>query len=890
MSRNSDVTLVVTLDDPAIDNLSIGGKAAGLARLVRDGMPVPSGFVLSGGAFSLYLSQNELDAAIAASLSVEDALEVLEEGSWPEQLVGELEAAYQTLAGRPVAVRSSAVGEDGASASFAGQHRTVLNVSGLDAVRKAVLECWASLYSEEATQYRQIQGLEEEQLLMPVVVQELVRSDVSGVAFTVDPATGSDDVVVIEAAWGLGEGVVSGLVTPDLYRIRKSDGELIEKQVADQKVRIVAAEGGGVVEEELAGAAAATPALTDEQAVELARLAARIEAQAGSPQDIEWALADGSFAILQSRPVTGVAVTPPQDESDEWVSEFDSKTHPETIWTSANVQEVLPGLLSPFTNSVNVEALERYGLEPIERMGIKLTNDDPFFAFFYGRAFLNVTMMLDVIDQTPFASQEALMDQYLSQSRASAKDFDLTKIPHRPLWKRLIGYVRILPRLIWFRLQMTKDIKTSEEVVRQFAEEDAARPFKDQSDEELVKTFEDGLDRGAEVGITHVSGGGLTGSAFELLRTWTERWLDDEGGVLQAKLVTGLAGLESALPAFELWELSRLVLASDVLREAFDAPTGREIQRRVEALDRNETIQFRKAFAQFIKNHGHRSVMEAEAAALSWEEDLPTVYMMIRNYLHADPASSPHRIEERQRKEREEATGDARHRLAFWKKPVFNYALKDAQEWVAMREHTKSLLVRTTDRGRHLTREMARRLVERGRLDDVFDLYQLTWQEAKALFIGELDPADAAERIARRKKEDERNRSVVLPEMFRGRPKPLRPEEMALPDGHQLEGIAVSPGRITGKARVIMDPRRDATIEPGEILVAPVTDAGWTPLFVAAAGVVVDIGGTLSHGSTVAREYGLPAVVNVKHGTRVIKTGQIITVDGTRGVVVLDAR
>jgi phosphohistidine swiveling domain-containing protein len=890
MMTPSPARHVLALDDPATASAAVGGKAGGLAQLIQDGLPVPPGFVLTADAFALFLEHNGLATDQIAAQTASEARSQLAGASWPDRLSSDLEAAYANLTTRSevvsVAVRSSAIGEDSAQASFAGQHSTVLNVSGLDAVRDAVIECWLSLFGEEAMHYRRTHGVDGHELAMPVVVQALVPAEASGVAFTVDPISGDGDVVLIEAAWGLGEGVVAGFVTPDHYRVSKSDGAIVQKDVSSQHVRVVPSVDGGVENEELADEVANQPVLTNAQVAELAELAQRIEEKAGEPRDIEWALADGTFSILQSRPVTGVADVPAEEG---WVSEFDTETNPETIWTSANVQEVLPGQLSPFTSSIQLEALEKYGLEPIERMGIKLTNDDPFFAFFYGRAFLNVTMMLDVIDQTPFAGQEALMDQYLSQSRAEAKDFDLTKIPHRPLWKRLLGYIRVFPRMIWYRIQMPKDIKRSEELVAQFQEEDVQKPLSGMSDDELLRTFEADLDRGSEVGITHVSGGGLTSSAFETLRTTTERWLDDEGGELQAKLVTGLSGLESAAPAFELWELSRLVLASDVLRECFDAPTGAEIQRRVETANRDETSAFRRAFATFIQHHGHRSVMEAEAAALSWEEDQATVYTMIKNYLHADPTSSPHRIEERQRKEREEATANARKRLAFWKRPIFNYTLKEAQDWVAMREHTKSLLVRTTDRGRHYSREMARRLVAQGKLADVADLYFLTWIEVKGLFEGGLSVEEAADRVSRRELEDAKNRAVQLPDMFRGRPKPLRPEEMTLPDGHRLEGIPVSPGRVTAKARVILDPRKDAAIEPGEILVAPVTDAGWTPLFIAAAGVVVDIGGTLSHGSTVAREYGLPAVVNVKHGTRMITTGQTITVDGTKGVVVLDS-
>ena len=881
--------LVYSLNDAPDDAAIVGGKAAGLAKLVRQDAPVPPGFVVSARAFRSFLENNRLEEALAVSTSDGAALERLQDAHWPKSMLAEIESAYAALMteanGVAVAVRSSATAEDSVAASFAGQHKTVLNVNGVEALFGAVLECWASLYGEAAMQYRRTQGVDEERLGMAVVVQALVAAEAAGVAFTLDPVSGDNEVVVIEAAWGLGEGIVSGLVTPDHYVLRKADGSVERRDVVAQHVHVVPAPDGGVRNEEVPEERAARPVLTDEQAYELATLAVRIEDLAGGPQDIEWAWAEGTFYILQSRPVTGVALV----GEEGWVSEFDTDTNPETIWTSANVQEVLPGQLSPFTSSVQLDAMEKFGLEPVEKMGLKLSNDDPFFAFFYGRAFLNVTMMLDLIEQTPFASQEALMDQYLSLSRASAKDFDLTKIPHKPLWRKLFGYIKVFPRMLWYRIRLPKEIERSEAIIEAFDREDAERPLSEQSDEELVATFEDGLDRGADVGITHVSGGGITGSTFETLRSTTERWLDDEGGALQAKLVTGLARLESALPAFELWELSRLVLASDVLKEAFDASDGAEIERRLEAANRDNTATFRRAFAKFIQNHGHRSVMEAEAAALSWEEDGPTVYVMIRNYLRADPAASPHRIEERQRKQREEATDESREKLSWWQRPIFRYALREAQQWIASREHTKSLLVRTTDRGRHYSREMARRLVERGKLADIFDLYQLTWTEAKALLLGDLSKEEAAAYIERRKEEDQRNRTVTLPDMFRGRPTPLRPDQLVLPEGHILEGIPVSPGRVTGKARVIMDPRTDAVIEPGEVLVAPVTDAGWTPLFVAAAGVVVDTGGTLSHGSTVAREYGLPAVVNVKYGTKMIRTGQTITVDGTQGVVVLDS-
>jgi pyruvate,water dikinase len=519
-------------------------------------------------------------------------------------------------------------------------------------------------------------------------------------------------------------------------------------------------------------------------------------------------------------------------------------------------------------------------------MGVRRKNQDPFNAYFYGRPFLNVTMSLEVLDQTPFAATEGMMEQFYAQGRDQEVQI---AVPERKFsFGRLWRYCNVVPRALWFALRMPAEIKRAEKVLEEFEEDDRAHPFDRQPDDELVRLQDRDLMRAADVGVVHVSGAGLTGSNFEVLRQVTKNWLDDQDGSLHARLCTGLAALESAQPAYELWDISRLVVASPPLRAAFEAHSGAEIEQRLNALDGSDAGEFHVRLDEFLSRHGHRSVMEAEIAYKSWAEDLPTVYVMVRNYLHAGDSADPRRIEERQRAEREAATADALRRLSWWKRPIFRNRVATAQRWVAYREHTKELFVRAIDRARRLSRELGKRLVRRGLLDDAADLYYLTWEETRALFHGDLGRERAYEQIRRRRSEEERNKRVVLPELFRGRPKPLRPEEIEIPEDRVLRGIAVSPGRITAIARVITDPRVDATIEPGEILVAPVTDAGWTPLFVAAAGVVVDVGGTLSHGSTVAREYGLPAVVNVKHGTRLIRTGQRITVDGTKGEVILE--
>ncbi len=880
---------ICSLKDAPEEAALVGGKAAGLGRLLRAGLPVPPGFVLTADAFRAFLGHNGLEGRLAGREEARrDVLGGLRAGRWPDDLRTELEEAYVALRerthGAPVAVRSSATAEDSAGASFAGQHSTVLNIEGIDAVLVGVLACWASLYSREARQYRRSREVEDAGPAMAVVVQALVAAEASGVAFTLDPVSGDRDVTLIDAAWGLGEGVVGGLVTPDHYVVRKADGRVLSSEVAEQRVRVVGAPGGGTRKEEVPDDLAASAVLTDEQVNELTRLVMRIEELLGVSQDVEWALAEGGFYLLQSRPVTaaGAAGVPTSVAEEGWVSEFDSETEPDTIWTAANIQEVLPDQLSPFGCSLTKEMLERYGREPIRRMGIRLRTKNHFSAYFYGRGFLNVSMMLEVADEVPFGSPEAVAEEFL----AGYGDDVAVSTPLSP--GKFLRYVLVTPRVLWFSARMPAEIRRAERIIETFEREEAGRPFSERSDEELITTLEEGLESTAIVAVIHVAGSGVTSSSFEWLGRVTERWLGDENGSLQNALCSGLADMASARPAYDLWDLSRFVLGSESLREAFAPQDTSEIERRMAALPAEEQAAFQRRLAEFLERHGHRSVMEAESAAKSWAEDLPTVYAMLRNYLRANESSDPRRIEQRQKRERERLTEESLSRLSWWQRPIFRRTLGQAQEWVVLREHTKSLLVRGSHRGRRLTRELAGRIVGCGLLADLWDFYYLTWEEVKALLRGGLTQEEAYAQIGRRRAEEERNRQVILPETFRGRPRPLRAEDVPLPEGRVLRGLAVSPGRASGPARVILDPRRDAAIEPGEILVAPVTDAGWTPLFVAASGIVVDVGGSLSHGSTVAREYGLPAVVNVKHGTRMIRTGQTITVDGSRGVVVLE--
>ncbi|MDI6857053.1 MAG: PEP-utilizing enzyme [Dehalococcoidia bacterium] len=562
-------------------------------------------------------------------------------------------------------------------------------------------------------------------------------------------------------------------------------------------------------------------------------------------------------------------------------SEFDTPTDKDTVWTSANVQEVLPDQLSPMSWSLIGDVLNEARLSFMRRAGIRTSNRDPFIGLFYGRPFLNVSMLREAAEQISGSARE-VDEQFLGITGET----DALARP-RPLRERL-RLAAILPRVLWVYLTLPREVRRFQEYVETMEAEEEVRPLEQSGLDELVTLMINRRGESKAKAGVHIAVSAAAGSAFARLGHLTRRWLGDETGALRDCLLGGWASVESARPAYDLWNLSRIVLASPRLTEAFAPKEGREIERRLRTLEGVNAEEFGRRLKTFLKRHGHRSVMEGDMSAATWSEDIPSLLVIIRNYLGATASSDPRQIEQRQRQERRLATHRALNRLNWWQRPLFRFSLRQAQKYVSLREHSKSLLIRANDRARRVMRALAERLVQKGLLDDERDVFYLTWEEAISLAEGRLTPEGAAEAVRRRRAEEAKNRDVRLPGTFTGYPTPLASEATAESQGNVLRGLPVAPGRVTGPARLVLDPRIDAAIRPGEILVAPVTDAAWTPLFVMAAGIVVDIGGTLSHGSIVAREFGRPAVVNTRIGTKVIETGQIITVDGSQGLVILE--
>ena len=859
-----------------------GGKGAELARLIGESLPVPDGFVVTTDAFSSFVDAQgltpaceELRAAGSEQSAVlaEHVRRSITDTEFPASLerdvlrkLADFERQHQ---GDSLwAVRSSAIAEDTDSASFAGQYDTILGVHAGE-VTGAILHSWGSMFSERAVRYRSERGATEDR--MAVVVQLLLRPDTAGVCFTVDPVSG-DDRIIINANYGLGESVVGGHATPDTYVV-DPQGFTPMTQVAGHKKTQVVAGAHGVVTIEVPTDMQRTLCLAPDQVEEIAKLAAAVQSLHGKPVDIEWAYENGRLFLLQARSITARDATsaqPPTDWTPANNTPIDAR-YP--LYSNGNISEVMPGCVSPLSWDHTGRLIEHAFRSQLEALGaIDHAQDRPsVLGFFFHRPYVNVSLLLDAAARTPGMTPDTVLEEFVGKPdtttpAVTAADF----LPHRlpRLWRvvrEVLAHARSLPSRI--------------EACGRASEADVARCtarwLEDASDESLLDQVRMSDELGAP-SVVHVWASTLASVAFTQLRRRTALWLEDREGALASELVTGIENLPSAEPALELHALSEKIAQSPELASVFrsEATDGAVL----EALHGHP---LHADFETFLRQYGHRGVAEAELSRPCWREDPAQVMALIRNNLRPG-AVTPVDVRRRQRR----AHQDAMRRLESlsWRRRTWlRLLIRRARTGFLNRETMKDLVIRRLDRSRRVYRELNRRLVARGLTSAPDDMFFLLWGEVRDLTTSVSTPEDIAQVIGARRRDYRWSRQVEVPKLQEGTPRTLDARDT--PQGLELGGMGVSPGRVTGVARVVTDPRSGAYLEPGEILVAPVTDVAWTPLFAQAAGLVVEVGGLLSHGSIVAREYGVPAVVGVTGATRTIRTGDRITLDGATGRV-----
>ncbi len=898
------------LSDIGLDDVrQVGGKGANLGYLMQAGFPVPPGFCVLASAYEMFLAHNDLERSVQ---EVIDTLDFNDLGSIEDKAAGirkqmissplpdaievEFVSAYRELisvAGENhlVAVRSSVGIEDLSLTSFPGQMDTYHNLRGEGEVLQKVKECWASVFSYRAMVGRHTKDLGHFDVFIAPLVQLMIASDSAGVIFTVNPLNNRKDQMVINACFGLGEGVVSGELNCDHFVVDRGSGEILEEEIGKKEYKVVldSQEGRGSLRVPLSEEERKRSSLSGDQVSELVRVAQEIEEHYSSPQDVEWSFQGGKLYILQSRKVTtlgdidrvGAAAV------EEWMSEFDTTVDPDyPYYTLSNASEVLPGALTPLTISDIVGAMDNGFVKTNAGVGlmkgINPESDYTFVGVFYSRAHINLSVVNAVTVKLPGTSAQEFERMFPEDD----KGWEYKKFHPTP--RALLALPGPVLRILYKMITIPRDALAGRQVMDERVARARNMDFEKMPYKSYLECTNESREYRDSMIVLHIAASQFAVLLYHLLCKVTERWLGDTGGILASRLVTGLQSLESARPSAEIWDLSRMVKVSPELAEVFKRNEPDAILELLKADRSPGAGEFLKSLYSFLARFGYRSVFEVESMLLNWEDDPSYVFAVIKNYLVAEPGSSPYDLARKQEMDRKSAMGDTLNRLGGARRLLFRLILKQAQKYIALREFMKAVVVRCIAQIKSNYHTLSRRFAAEGIIREPQDLFFLTMEEVEVLASGEGDDIGVEDLVARRRREYERNQTVVLPESSRGRPRPLSPKELELrEDIEVLSGIAVSPGRITGRARVITDPRRNAEIKPGEILVAPVTDAAWTPLFVTAGAIVVDVGGPLSHGSIVAREYGIPGVLNVGAATRLVETGQVIIVDGDRGKVYL---
>ncbi|HEX5595549.1 MAG TPA: rifamycin-inactivating phosphotransferase [Micromonosporaceae bacterium] len=842
----------------------VGGKGAHLAALSRiDGIHVPEAFCVTTDAFRRTMAEapsldnlldqlshlNPDDRETIRTLSAE-IRRTIEGIVLPQDVAAAITRALTQLGEQAAyAVRSSATAEDLPTASFAGQQDTYLNVMGPAPILQHISRCWASLFTERAVTYRQRKGIDHRAVHMAVVVQKMVFPQVAGVLFTADAVTSNRKVASVEASFGLGEALVSGLVNADAYKVR--DGEIIDKAIAAKRLAIYALPAGGTKEQAIDAERQELPSLTDAQVVRLVQLGRRIEARFGHPQDIEWCLVDDEFQIVQSRPITTLFPVPETG---------DGENH---VYVSVGHQQMMTDPMRP----LGISVWQLTAMAPMHEAG--------------GRLFVDVTRAL----ASP-SSRAGLLDA-LGRSDPLIRDALETIlyrgdfIPSLPDQSPTGPPVGGLPA----------PIETDPAIVTGLIERSQASIATLQRDigtksgpalfDFLLASFQEHKRFLSDPRSMQVIMAGM--EAARWLNEQLQEWLGDKNTADTLTLsaphnVTsemGLALLDVAdviRPHPEVVAFLQDVEDEDFLDELAKLPGGQEA---------------RDAIRAYLDRYGMRCVGEIDITRPRWSERpttlVPVILDNIRNF---EPGARTRRFEQG-RQEAEKKEQDVLKRLLALpdgerKAEEAKRMIGRLRTFIGYREYPKYDIVRRYFVYKQALLKESERLVQANVLREKEDIFYLTFQELHDV----VRTNQADDQLIHQRKDAFRSYQALTP------PRVLTSEGECIAGAYRrddaptgaLVGLPVSAGIVEGRARVILD-MSEADLDPGDILVTTFTDPSWSPLFVAIQGLVTEVGGLMTHGAVVAREYGLPAVVGVENATKLIRDGQRIRVHGTDGYV-----
>ncbi|QAS51324.1 phosphoenolpyruvate synthase [Halobacillus litoralis] len=843
----------------------VGGKGVNLGELLKtQGIQVPEGFCVTTEAYQKAVEQNDTFQALLDQLrmlKVDDRNQIGEISSNIRQIIMEVAvpsdvafeiARYLSQFGEEhaYAVRSSATAEDLPNASFAGQHETYLNIMGVDAILQHISKCWASLFTDRAVIYRMQNGFDHSQVNLSVIVQRMVFPKASGILFTADPITSNRNLLSIDASFGLGEALVSGLVSADCYKVMEE--EIVDRRIAHKKLAIYGRKDGGTETQQIDLAQQKTQTLTDHQILELALIGRQIEAYFGCPQDIEWCLVDETIFIVQSRPITTLFPIPEAN---------DQENH---VYLSVGHQQMMTDPMKPLGMSFFLLITPA----PMRKAGGRLFVDvAPRLATAVGRETL-----LNTVGSDPLI-KGALMSIIERDFIKLLPNDQTAPTPNRSD-SDLLAQIENNPNIV---SDLIKSNEASVEELKQNIQMKSGEDLLDfilEDIEQLKKFLFDPISTG--VFMTAIN-------ASLWINEKMNEWLGEKNAAdsLSKSVpnnITSEMGLalmrvaDEIRPYPEVIDYLQHVKDENFLEEMVKLEGGQE------AYD---------AIYAYLNKYGMRCAGEIDISKTRWSEKPITLVPMILGNINAFEPNAGNRKFEQGRLEAMEKEQELLARLiqlpdGEQKAKETKRMIRRIRNFIGYREYPKYGWINRYFVYKQALMKEAEQLVQAGVIHDKEDIFYLTFDELhEVVRTNKLDYQTISKR-----KDDYKLYEKLTP------PRVITSEGEIIPGEYKRENVPanaivgqpVSSGVIEGRARVFLH-MDDAVLVDGDILVTPFTDPGWTPLFVSIKGLVTEVGGLMTHGSVIAREYGLPAVVGVENATKLIRDGQRIRVHGTEGYI-----
>lgn len=870
-----------------------GGKADSLNKMIRAGFPVPRAFCITVPAYNHFLSHSNINHQ-QDYLVVQKAIE---EADVCEMLNKNIIDAYNEIGnGSSVAIRSSAIGEDSENQSFAGQYDTFLHVEGINNIVPKVKACWQSLWATRVQGYDATQVLDGEGVkntespAIAVIIQKMIDADCAGVLFTTNPVTHDQNTMIIEGCWGLGEGVVSGQVITDSFVVDKNTLNIVNKDINEKTYYCQKDDAGNICIIDTPEECVKQPCLNDLQIKELSEQAKKLVAYYEKDLDIEWAYKDGELWLLQARPITTHA---DQQDKTIYANPWDKneRHNKEALFSRMDTGEIVTGLMTPlglsfcqfYQNNIHGPAIKTMGL-------LSIGHADNYMGYIQGHVYLNISGSSHMLRQCPPTRDEM---KFSKRYATDEVDFTYYKNPYGEGVKG-VGYLK--SSLYWFNVQVKNLLSakgTVDEMIalrqsetRRFLALDLSSMSIEDLNEELSR-----IDHYFKKSCAAYMPFFLQSFAlYDALTEACDEHLSDEGSDLQNRIKSSMNNLRTIEVTKGIIGLVDAIKDKPALVQLFNEHTAEELLILLPR-DKDGEIFWKRKLKKFLFDFGSRGRQEFELSLPRWSDDPTYLFNVIKSYLINDIDLDA--VLNETAIKREVDSERLLSKLSFGARMKIKCLISLYSTMSERRESTRPTFITETWFYRCIITEVL------GRLDAVDvvsenDLEYIDFIKFREFMESQCSAQEAFDPrlIERNKQQHLFNIHAEDPPMalIGGyTPEPSSVGENSDENPNQLKGLAASPGQLVGRARVITDLQAQVTeLQKGEILVAKFTDASWTPLFLLASAVVTDIGSTLSHSSIVAREFGIPAVVNLKQATTIIKTGDLLVVDGSTGTVTID--